>query len=311
MNRKIKISILAISIAIFAILIFFAVKKNNETAQKECKIGFITDVHGRKSTKGTERLKEESEKTLLAFSKRMKNDFHPNFIVDGGDLIEGTDREGQKSIDDFKALKEYLEKMDIPLYHVIGNHETRGFSKDDWLKLVDQEKTFYYFDHKNLRIIVLDGNENERIDTSAPDYNKDFYYITDEQFAFLEKTLSENENLQKIVFIHYPPFETPGTKMINPEQSARLREIFSKNKVAAVFSGHTEILDYKEIEGVRYFVIPGAERSELKNVHWLGTFSEITVGEDVKAKIFYKKSFDEENYHELLIPSEEYENIEK
>lgn len=325
MDRKIKILISAIAIITVAALVFFVITDNRgkinpekkqqeekEIIQKEYKIGFITDVHGKIKgiKKKTPNVNSEAKETLTYFMEHMNKNFHPDFIVDGGDLVEGTDREGQKSIDDFKTLTEYFKEIKVPTYHIIGNHETRGFSKSDWLNLTGYQETYYYFDYDRLRIIVLDGNENEKIE-NIDSYNKDFYYISEEQFQWLEKTLSESRNPKKIVFIHYPPFETPGTKMIDLDQSARLRNIFSKNSVSAVFSGHTEILQFKEIDGVRYFVIPGAERSKLKSIAWLDSFAEIIVEENIQAKLFYKKSFDEKEYHELLIPSEEFDKMEK
>jgi len=327
MDRKIKILISTIAVMTVVALVFFVVADNREKidlekkqqqpeekeiTQKEYRIGFITDVHGK--IKGAKKkapdINSEAKETLIYFTEHMNKNFHPDFIMEGGDLIEGTDREGQKSIDDFKALTQYFKEIKVPTYHVIGNHETRGFTKNDWLNLTDYKETYYYFDYDGLRIVVMDGNENERIQNIG-DYDKNDYYLTENQFQWLEKSLSEGRNLQKIVFIHYPCFDTPGTKMVNLEQSARLREIFSKNKVSAVFSGHTERLDFEEIDGVRYFVLTGTERSKLKYVLWLGSFAEIIVDKDVKVKLFYKKSFGEKEYRELLIPSEEFDKMEK
>lgn len=274
------------------------------------KIGFITDVHGKiKGAKNNNRdINSEAKEALLYFSEHMKNNFHPDFVVQGGDLIEGTDRYGQKSIGDFNALAEYLKKTESPSYHVIGNHETRGFSKNDWLKLTEYQETYYYFDFEDLRVVMIDGNENERIDMKNLDKNN--YYLSQDQFRWLEKILSEENKLKKIVFSHYPLLETPGTKMIDLSQSSRLREIFSKNKISAVFSGHTEKLELKEIDGVRYFVVPGIERSKKKGIEWLGSFAEISVGKEIKLKLFYKKEGDVE-YKVLEIPSKEFDEIEK
>jgi predicted MPP superfamily phosphohydrolase len=321
MNKKLKIFIFIISAVIFIVLLFFIPEMNNkeksrpeENSQKrieeEYKIGFITDVHGRKSTKKDGQVNKDSDKVLTYFMGYMNNNFNPDFVIDGGDLIEGTDREGQKSIDDFKGLVGYFRILKAPSYHVNGNHEMRGLSKNEWLKLTSYEKSFYYFDYRNLRTIILDGNENEKAFPEIKNYDKNYYYLSEEQFKWLEKILSESENFKKIVFIHYPPFETPGTKKINPDQSLRLREIFSKNKILAVFSGHTERPDFKEINDVRYFVIPGIWKSKLKHVLWLESFVEIIVKKDITVKLYYKKDREEE-YRTLIIPSKEYETMEK
>lgn len=301
--------------AFFALLCFLSlsfylskIEKNiradsEKTEEKIYKIGFITDIHGR-----TQEIESRATKTITYFANQMNNSFHPDFVMEGGDLIEGTDRKGNKSLKDFEDLNSYFNDLKSKVYHVIGNHETRGFAKDDWLKLTDYEKTYYYFDYEGLRTIVLDANENERIDMTGK--NGSFYYFSEEQLKWLEEKLSSRNNLKAIVFTHYPPFETPGSKMINLEQSEKLRELFSKYGVSAVFSGHTEKLDFKEIDSVRYFVMPGIERSELKPVIWYDSFSEISIGEETKLKLFYKRNSEEE-YRQIEIPSQEYETIER
>lgn len=321
MPAKFKILLFFIIFLIAASLAYFFYPKNKPplpipdeeaTLAREYKIGFITDIHGKIKgiKKKTPDANTEAKKALTYFTEHMNNIFQPDFIIQGGDLIEGTERERQKSIDDFNLLLGYLKKLNASIHHVIGNHETRGFTKKDWLDLTGYAKPFYSFDYENLKIIVLDVNENEKVANGLQNYDKDYYYLSEEQFVWLEKTLAESKKLKKLIFIHYPPFETPGTKMIDLAQSARLREIFSRHKVAAVFSGHTERLNFAEIDGVRYFVLPGIERSKLKYVLWLESFAEITIAKDAQVKLFYKKNETEE-YRTLIIPSEEYEKIEK
>ncbi len=55
-----------------------------------------------------------------------------------------------------------------------------------------------------------------------------------------------------------------------------MQEIFSDNKVFAVFAGHIEDLFLREIDGVKYFISPGI----VKNEKYQGTFSEITIKKD-------------------------------
>ncbi len=303
-------------ILLSSLLFFFGVKnqiKSSDTAhqlnQNTYRIGFITDIHGKASSKRKGDLTIETKKTLLAFQDQMQI-FRPNFVMDGGDLIEGTDREGQQSIDDFKKLSLYFKNLKVPVYHVIGNHETRGFSKETWLELVNYTQPYYFFDFGNLRVIVMDGNENEKVATTTVGYDKDFYYLSEEQLAWLEKTLTERNDLKKIVFLHYPPLETPGTKMIDLAQSERLRQIFSQNKVLAVFSGHAEILNYQDIGGVRYFTLPGIEKSQAKEIAWLESFAEIAVAENATVKLYYKKERSGD-YKILSLPSAEYDQIAK
>ena len=310
------LSIVLLLLVIFAeaIFIFHCHKKDEnleQEMQREYKVGFITDIHGKIPSKKTGELDGDAKRIMSYFVDQMNNAYHPDFVINDGDLIEGTDKEEWEATIEFKKMLAYFQMLNVPSYHVNGNHEMRGLSKKTWAEMIGQENNYYYFDYDDLRVIILDGNENEKIESVTNNLNRGFYYLSEDQFQWLEKTLTDAKNERKIVFIHYPPFNTAGTKMIEPEQSLRLRNIFSKNKVMAVFSGHTEILDFKEIDGVQYFVLPGLERSRLKDVLWLDCFAEISIKKNsAEAKLFYKKNKNEE-YKTLIIPSEEFNAIEK
>jgi len=297
--------------------IFFELQKTNifekisETPKevKEIKIGFITDIHGYRTSKANGDIRDDSRIGLESFVKKMNEEFHPNFVVDGGDLIEGSKRKGEKSFGDWKLLATYFSKLNAPAYHVIGNHELRGFTKEEWVKINNYEKSYYYFDQDDLRVFVLDGNENEKIGPEAVGA----YFLSEEQFNWLEEKLSESKKMRKIVFIHYPVVLKYGlatTSSIATEQAEKLRRLFSENKVLAVFSGHVETLELKEIDGVKYFVIPGQERSKNRTVNFFETFAEIKVKNEVAVELYYK-SLPKEEYKKITVPSAEYDEMQK
>ena len=275
------------------------------------KIGFVTDIHGKKSKSAGGALYQTERRLLSNFIPRMNNIFKPKFVVQCGDLIEGTRRFGAKSIGDFSALLNSFAKLQMPLLHVIGNHELRGLSKDQWLSMTNNASSYYYKDFDGFRIIVLDGNENETIGLS--DEEKYAYVISPKQLEWLAETLEET-NARKLVFIHYPlfnPNKGAGDKILDSEQVPILHDLFAKNEVIGVFSGHTEQLVLVEKDGVRYFIIPGLDRSENKAVPWYESFAEITAQKEVSVDFYYKKTLGEEPYQTLHIPSSEFDAIEK
>ncbi len=273
----------------------------------ECKLGFITDLHTKRPKSTPKKLDITETRTLQNFLTKMNDDFKPDLVFDGGDTIEGTNRKGQKSIDDYLTTLSHFEKLSVPSYHVIGNHDLRGLSRIEWARLNKKTDTYYYIDHKGFRFFVLDGSDRS-------DGDKNRYAMSDMQINWLEKSLSETEK-PKIVFIHYPLFQQRllgGDKILSDSQALQLHELFSKNNVLAVFSGHTETLSYEERDSVRYFVLPGTDRSQKKPVHWYECFSEITSRENkVNVDLYYKKSIGKGSYEKLPIPSEKYDGIEK
>lgn len=277
------------------------------------KIGFITDIHAKRGgEKKKFALNAETRETMEYFVNHMNSDFQPDFVVQNGDLIDGTKRWGQESVDDFKLITSYFEDLKMPFYNVIGNHEMRGFSKDTWIDLIGQKKSYYYFDYAGLRVIVLDGDENREIGKGEIDQDA-AHYLSESQIRWTEEVVSKNNNLKKVIFIHYPIVNgdiAPGEKIIARDQASRLKEMFSKNNVIAVFSGHVEKLEMETVDGVDYFIIPGLERSDNKEVLWLDTFADITIGKKAEIKLHYKKDR-AQDYETLMIPSEEFTNLSK
>ncbi len=276
------------------------------TPKKEIKIGFITDIHAKLSKKFSYELNPETTNALDFFISQMNVKFQPEIIFQDGDLIDGTDRRGEKSIGDMNFLIEKFKTLKAPLFHVLGNHDLRGLSKQEWIELTKSKATNYFIDYSDLRAVIIDGNDLEN--------DPDNYGVSSAQFRWLEEVLSARTAARKIVLIHYPIMSKniqPGDKMIIATQAERLREIFRTNNVLAVFSGHIEKLELNEDAGVQHFVIPGLDRSQNKSVAWLDSYAEITVGENVDVDFYYKKDRSEKAYRTIKIPSEEFDLIEK
>lgn len=163
-----------------------------------------------------------------------------------------------------------------------------------------------------MRIIVLDGNEETK---ESREIGGNYYYMSEEQIDWLEKTLSESGKFtHKLVFIHFPVLESqivPTDKNINQNNAEKMTRLFKEYGVNAVFSGHAEILKFNEINSVRYFILPGVEKSKRRKVQWYGCFYEIYASEEIKVKMFYKKDPNQKEYETLIIPSEKFNAIEK
>jgi len=267
---------------------------------KKYRIGFVTDAHSKTTKEGL--VRPESANPMLDFVSEMNNNFHPDFVVDGGDFIDGTRRFGAKSMKDYTAFSKIFETIIAPKYKVLGNHELRGMTRENWIKLNKYEKSYYYFDCDKLRVIIFDstlvpGSENSE---KISGYN--------EQLAWFEDILKNSEGYKKIIFTHYP-LVASLRKGGFLEPIEEFNKITSKYGVRAIFSGHVEVPYHEIIGGVDYFVIPGFFKSEATGMLWKGSFSEINIGLEPSLKLFYKREGDK--YKTLIIPSEEYENAKK
>ena len=235
----------------------------------------------------------------------MNNDFKPEIAIDGGDFIEGSKRFGEKSIKDYTLFEKVFGKLSMPKYHLLGNHDLRGMTREQWIQLNNYENSYYYVDLSRLRVIFLDG---DLIPSSSEISGFEEF---EKQFNWLEELLKKSYRYRKIIFIHNSTLPEISITL-SLEKLNRLNELFKKYYVMAVFSGHSEILDYKRNGFVNYFTIPGSYRSKYNKMKpdWYGTYAEITMKGSPSMKIFYKETENGE-YKTMNIPSEEYYKAEQ
>jgi predicted MPP superfamily phosphohydrolase len=200
-------------------------------------IGFVTDAHAKFSTSAAG-IKMASKIPMQSFVSEMNDIFHPDFVVDGGDFIDGTRRFGEKSMQDFSLFSKIFEEIQAPKYRVLGNHELRGMSRETWIKENNYEKSYYYFDYENLRVIVFDSTLVSGIKNSTFEYEK--------QYIWLEDILKNSKGYKKIIFTHYP-FIPALRKAMPLQEVEKFNKLVSQYGVRAVFSGHVEVPFYEKI----------------------------------------------------------------
>ena len=162
-----------------------------------------------------------------------------DFIVHTGDVVDRARYEGfwKEMLDtNFR----YLSKM--PVMAISGNHETTyqsGCSNETYkhfnykIPQQDTEKGFYYsFSYGNVKFIMLNTN---RLTVNC---------LTDDQYEWLEKELSEKTEKWTIVALHNPLYSVGkwgANASINATALAlqeQLGDLFAKNKVDLVLQGH-------------------------------------------------------------------------
>lgn len=288
------------------------------TPTEKLKIGFITDAHcyadqNKKSGEWT--LNWRCQKPLEAFAKKMNNDFKPDFVIENGDFIDGKD---ERSRGTFIDANNIFNTISAPKYHVMGNHEARSFYKNEWLELVGYEKTYYYFDVKGYRIIVLDANHKMMQDGKTIDAdpeNESYPGLLDsDQITWLLDLFQQSKNYQKLIFVHQPlateERKTQEQLFVNGE---KLRKLFSANNVLAVFSGHIERFCLMEEDGVEYYVSQGfwKDNRGLAKEHRFkdeGVFGEIVIDEsEVIFTAFHNPELSSDsvgNYQSMILTTE-------
>lgn len=256
--------------------------------------GLINDIHAlAKNYGGGYVLSPRYKLTVEEFTETMRDDFKPDFMVANGDVIDGTYQEPNEGMAILGMLKTIFEKAGMPAYWVIGNHDLRSLSDEQWLSALEidyLDKAFFVGDYK---IILMDSQYSSggRIE-GDDEKSSDGILFSDKQKKWLEKELQNTRKIP-VVFMHNPPFEYIDNKPCgaSAQEAAYLQDMFARYHVAAVFAGHIEKLFHQKIGGVDYYVLPGIK----KNGVYFGTFSEITMTRrHAEVDLFYRDAANNE-----------------
>ncbi len=261
----------------------------------ELKIGLITDTHFRptrinrtdKSSESKRILKPDDQKILKNFIQQM-NFFSPDLIVHLGDVIEGTGDPDYIGLSGLELVKGELEKNGAPVFWVVGNHDLRSVSKEQFRTALEIESLEYVKDWGDYRFVFLDGNfnpQNEENNFIGEGYLPGFLHP--ESLNWLIDQLKTDKRV--IIFMHQSAMNNrDGSRndTKNPIFNAsEVREILAKYKVDAVFNGHIEILHKIEEDGVRYFSLAGTK----KNPDFQEAYYEFRVkDEKFELNVFYR-----------------------
>ncbi|WP_299826510.1 metallophosphoesterase [uncultured Pontibacter sp.] len=227
-----------------------ATKKAKE---KKLKIAAVGDIHVRENDTGKweEYFREVSEKADVLL---LCGD-----LTDTGRVIEA------------EVLAHELKACAIPVIAVLGNHDYERDNHEDIRKTLV---------HENVHVldgdcIVIDGVGFAGVKGFGGGFDKGMLGMFGEPMikSFVQEAVdealkldgalarldSENENLKKVVLLHYAPIKS--TVVGEPEQifpflgSSRLAEPLNRRDVVAAFHGHAHIgtLKGETSKGVKVF----------------------------------------------------------
>lgn len=197
----------------------------------------LSDVHFAISEQNTTfKMTGESPKLLEDAVNQINEMSGVNFVMFTGDQIN-TPYEKE-----LQAFLPYAEKLNVPWYITIGNHDrcVGGFlTKQLYLDIVGSHnenfkfKTPYYsfVPQKGFKAIVLDTIISETLTSNGR--------ISKEQLEWLDKELESSERDVVLIFMHVPviePFPSSGHKLLNAAEVQAVIEKY-KNPIA-VFQGH-------------------------------------------------------------------------
>jgi 3',5'-cyclic AMP phosphodiesterase CpdA len=189
----------------------------------------------------------------------LMNDKKVDFLIELGDFKDQDSPPLEKNtLKHLETIEAVFGKFKGPRYHVMGNHDVDSISKEQFLSRVtntgiDKGASYYSFDAKGLRCVVLDANY--RADGS--DYDRGNFNWTDaslpgKQLDWLKKDLA-SASKPVIAFVHQ---QLDGAGSHYVKNASDVRQILQEGKkVLAVFQGHNHRGHYSHVEGIHYYTL--------------------------------------------------------
>lgn len=224
------------------------------------RFGMLSDIHyANREPAGTRFYNQSIAKVQEAIDRM--NQEKLDFVIELGDFKDQEAVPNEANTLNFLTdIESVFQKFKGPTYHVLGNHDMDGISKQQFLERVENTgipntKSYYSFNKKGFHFVVLDGNftkEGKAYDHG--NFSWDNASISEEEIGWLKDDLKTNE-FPVVVFIHQMLEES---KSVNHavRNAPQVRQILEQSKnVICVLQGHVHEERYNLINGIHYYSV--------------------------------------------------------
>lgn len=219
------------------------------SAQKKFSFAYFTDLHlnGGEETGSFKGLEQ-----AIGVAKKSKVDF----VMTGGDNVDVDAMKADKidvAKDLFQRYKDIVAKSGLKWYYTIGNHDRYWHSNGEHGSGLFSSffgKTYYSFEHKGWKFIVLNSTEicNGK------------YCVSDAQKNWLVAELAKTPANQPIIVsshvpflsLYYPVLEGYYTDADTFANQKEVRGLFDKHNLKLVLQGHQHLYEEIKVKGVQY-----------------------------------------------------------
>jgi predicted phosphodiesterase len=224
------------------------------------RFGMISDVHYADREPAGTRFYRQSLEKVKEFTVQMNKE-KVDFVIELGDFKDQDPVPNEPNTLKYLAtIESCFHQFDGPTYHVLGNHDMDGISKEQFLNRVTNagipaSKSYYSFNQNGLHFVVLDGNftkEGKAYDHG--NFSWEDAFIPENEVNWIKDDLKLNQ-LPVIVFIHQM-LDDSKSKTLSVGNAADVRQILEQSgKVLCVFQGHVHEERYNMINNIHYFSV--------------------------------------------------------
>ncbi len=188
----------------------------------------ISDLHVSERGKDADGNYQTCDHLARAVAHIMAMDPRPDVVLATGDLVDWAKPE------EYAVLKELFAPLDMPLYLIPGNHDSREYLRAAFPEhgyLPDAGFINYTVEKYPLRLIGLDTQIEGEIGGT----------MCAERLGWLDETLSSEPERPTLIFMHHPPI-TSGIEIMDRhgfENPAPMMEVVRRHpQVERVIAGH-------------------------------------------------------------------------
>ena len=181
------------------------------------------------------------------------NETDASFCIHTGDFYVGAPGSEENSRWQANLFLESIERLEIPWYPVMGNHEADGLGWAVCQELVFEGKpTYYSFDVDNCHFVILDVYMPDAWTSLSP-----------EQMAWLKDDLENTGKAHTFVFLHPPLYSVMEFSYslvfnVGTEVRDQLAALLVQHEVDAVFCGHQHFYSTLRYQGLMQIITGGA-----------------------------------------------------
>ena len=248
---------------VFSLLITACNTSTNQTkpagSENVFSFVFMTDMHITNERHATEGFLQAVD-TI--------NSLEPDFVLTGGDnIMDALAQSYGRSDSLYKMYEEAAEKLEMPVYTTMGNHEVFGLYEKSGVSLTHEEygkklyenrlaKRYYSFDHKNWHFVILDG-------IGFTEDRQYYGFVDEEQLEWLKNDLAKTrKETPVVVSIHIPLLSVGAQIMQGPTEGLGqgsvitnahdVIDILEQYNTKLVLQGHLHFLEDINYNGIHY-----------------------------------------------------------
>lgn len=224
------------------------------------RFGLLSDIHYADREAAGKRFYRESL-TKVQEGINLMNHKKVDFVIELGDFKDQDAVPNEaKTLKYLTDIESVMQKFAGPTYHVLGNHDMDGISKQQFLERVKntgipKSDSYYSFNRKKIHFVVLDANFTQTgLEYDHGNFTWDDTFIPEHQTNWLKEDLKTSK-YPVVVFIHQMLDDSKGVNQ-NVKNAAEVRQILEQSgKVLVVFQGHVHEERYNSINGIHYYSV--------------------------------------------------------